>query len=384
MSNALLFITSLLIYLAPSILIRSSISINNYFMRIRQLIIILSFFLVACGKGSSNTQVTPPVVIQNADSTFLNPLLPGGPDPWVIQQDSLYYYTQTLGDHLAIYATHKMSQLSKATITSIWTPPTSGTYSKDIWAPELHRFQGKWYMYFAADDGINDNHRIYVLENDATDPLSANWVFKGKINDATADFWAIDASVFAFNNQLYIIWSGWQGITNLEQDIYIAKLSDPLTMQGHRILISSPNQSWEKAGAPPAVNEGPEALINPAGQLFLTFSASGCWTDNYCLGLLTLKLGGDPMDPVAWSKSANPVFSSQLNSGAFAPGHNGFFVSLDGKQNWIIYHANSFSGQGCGNSRNPRMQSFNWNADGSPNFGIPVKINAPIQKPSGE
>jgi len=353
-------------------------------MRIRQLIIILSLFLVACGKGSSNTQITPPIIIQNADSTFSNPLLPSGPDPWVIQQDSLYYYTQTLGNHLAIYSTHKMSQLSKATITSIWTPPTSGPYSKDIWAPELHRFQGKWYMYFAADDGINDHHRIYVLENDATDPLSNNWVFKGKINDLAADFWAIDASSFEYKNQLYMIWSGWQGMTNIEQDIYIAKLSDPFTMQGHRVMISNPSQSWEKAGAPPAVNEGPEALINPNGQLFLTYSASGCWTDDYCLGLLTLKVGGDPMDPASWSKSTNPVFNTQSANGAFAPGHNGFFVSLDGKQNWIIYHANSFAGQGCGNSRNPRMQSFSWNADGSPNFGMPVKNNTPIQKPSGE
>lgn len=352
-------------------------------MLIKQFAIILSFYLVACGKGASNTPVTPPVT-PVPDTTFTNPLLSSGPDPWVIQQDTTYYYMHTLGDHLAIYSTSKMSQLSKATITSIWTPPTSGAYSKDIWAPELHRFQNKWFMYFAADDGNNDNHRIYVLENDATDPLSNNWVFKGKIADASADFWAIDASVFQYNNQLYMIWSGWQGTANLEQDIYIAKLSDPLTMQGHRVMISSPSQSWEKVGAPPAVNEGPEALINPNGQLFLTYSASGCWTDNYCLGLLTLKTGGDPLDPTAWTKSSAPVFSTRSTSSAYAPGHNGFFVSRDGKQNWIIYHANTSAGQGCGNARNPRMQSFSWNTDGTPNFGLPLKINTPILKPSGE
>jgi len=49
-----------------------------------------------------------------------------------------------------------------------------------------------------------------------------------------------------------------------------------------------------------------------------------------------------------------------------------------------LYHANSAAGQGCTNARNPRMQPFSWNADGSPAFGVPVKINKPIRKPGGE
>jgi len=73
-----------------------------------------------------------------------------------------------------------------------------------------------------------------------------------------------------------------------------------------------------------------------------------------------------------------------LCPGAYAPGHNGFFKSRDGKEDWIIYHANSLPNQGCGNARNPRMQKFTWNADGTPNFGEPVPINKPIKKPSGE
>jgi GH43 family beta-xylosidase len=346
------------------------------------MIIFLLFIALACGKGSSTKGVI--TVVPPTDTSFTNPLLPSGPDPWVVQKDTVYYYMNTLGDHLGIYSTNKMSALSKAAITSIWTPPTSGPYSKEIWAPELHYFQGKWFVYFAADDGNNANHRLYVLENDSADPLSANWVFKGKIADSSADNWAIDASAFQYNNQYYLIWSGWPGSTNAEQDIYIAQLSDPVTMQGHRVLISSPTMAWETVGAPPTINEGPEALINPAGQLFLTYSASGCWTDSYCLGLLTLKTGGNPLNAADWTKSATPVFSSRPSAGAYAPGHNGFFVSRDGTEQWIIYHANSTAGEGCGDTRNPRMQSFSWNPDGSPAFGVPVPINQPLRKPSGE
>jgi GH43 family beta-xylosidase len=335
---------------------------------------------VTCSKKS--TPSAPPVTIVK-DTSFVNPLLSSGPDPWVVQKDTMYYYTNTFGDRLALYSTNKMSDLKNATITTIWTPPVSGMYSKEIWAPEIHYLQNKWYAYFAADDGVNDNHRIYALECDDADPVKGTWTFKGKISDTLADRWAIDASVFEYNNQLYMAWSGWQGSVNIEQDIFIAKMKDPLTLDGPRILISSPANAWESMGAPPAVNEGPEAIINN-GKLFLTFSASGCWTDSYSLGLLRLKDGGDPMLPTDWTKSAAPVFSSASQNGAYAPGHNGFFKSRDGKEDWILYHANSQSGQGCGDARNPRMQQFTWATDGSPDFGTPVKINTPLHKPGGE
>ena len=339
----------------------------------------------SCGKGSSAKTNpggnTPPGA---ANTTFTNPLLTSGPDPWVIQQDTMYYYMNTLGNRLAIWPTNKMSNLGNVVPVTIWNPPASGLYSKDIWAPELHYFNSKWYMYFAADDGNNNNHRIYALENDNADPTTLSWIFKGKVADTTADRWAIDASAFEYNNKLYLIWSGWADTVNVAQNIYIAAMSDPTTVASPRVLLSSPTLSWEKVGTPPSVNEGPEALINPNGQLFLTYSASGCWTDSYCLGLLTLKTGGDPLNPSDWTKSQNPVFTTAADSGAYAPGHNGFFVSRAGSENWLLYHANPNQGEGCGNARSPRMQRFSWNADGSPNFGTPAKINTPLTKPSGE
>jgi GH43 family beta-xylosidase len=90
------------------------------------------------------------------------------------------------------------------------------------------------------------------------------------------------------------------------------------------------------------------------------------------------------MNPSDWTKTATPVFSTLASAGAFAPGHNSFFKSRDGTEDWLLYHANSSPGLGCGNSRSPRMQKFTWNADGSPDFGTPAAINTIIKKPSGE
>ncbi|HVK96591.1 MAG TPA: glycoside hydrolase family 43 protein [Flavisolibacter sp.] len=334
------------------------------------------FLAVSCNKPGGNT---PPVV---EDKTFSNPLLVSGPDPWVVQKDGTYYYTHTFGNRVAVFKTQKITDLGSAPVTTIWTPPTTGAYSKNIWAPELHFINGKWYTYFAADDGQNKNHRLYVLENAAADPTTGNWEFKGKISDPT-DKWAIDGSVFEHNGQMYFLWSGWEGDVDVRQDIYIAKMSNPWTITGNRVMISTPTFEWEKIGNPD-VNEGPQVFKNPSGKVFMTYSASGCWTDDYSLGLLSLKAGGDPMNPADWTKSPTPVFAKKPENNAYAPGHNGFFKSKDGSEDWIIYHANSLPNQGCTNSRNPRIQKFTWNADGTPNFGEPVKTGVKIQKPSGE
>jgi GH43 family beta-xylosidase len=66
----------------------------------------------------------------------------------------------------------------------------------------------------------------------------------------------------------------------------------------------------------------------------------------------------------------------------YAPGHNSFFKSPDGTEDWILYHANSAPGQGCGRNRSPRAQRFTWNSDGTPNFSEPVKTGVQVPVPS--
>jgi len=315
-----------------------------------------------------------------------NPLLPVGPDPWVEYRDGFYYYMNTTVTNLTVWKTRSMADLGSATKKIVWTPPTSGPYSHDIWAPEIHFLQGKWYIYVAADAADNQTHRIWVLENSNTDPLEGEWQMKGKIADSS-DKWAIDASVFEDQGKLYMIWSGWEGDENGTQSIYIARLSNPWTVESPRTRISTPQYPWEKVGDidpkvlpgnPPHidVNEGPE-ILKHGDKIFLTYSGSACWTDYYSLGMLTAISGTNLLDAAAWTKSPQPVFQQSAAASAYATGHNSFFKSPDGRD-WILYHANSQPGQGCGWHRAPRAQPFTWNPDGTPDFGKPLPIDVPI------
>jgi GH43 family beta-xylosidase len=316
---------------------------------------------------------------------FHNPLLPSGADPWVTSRDGVYYYMATTGVNLTIWKTRDITDLEHAEKKVVWWPPETGPYSHQIWAPELHFLAGKWYIYFAADAGSNETHRIWVLENSADDPLTGEWTMKGKLADQS-DRWAIDATVFENNGEMYAAWSGWPNDMDGEQDIYIARLANPWTVEGTRSRLSAPRYPWERHGDLPGrhvdVNEAPEFLIHD-DDVFLVYSASGCWTNDYALGMLRASAKAELTKPSAWTKFVLPVFKGSPIAHAFGPGHNGFFKSPDGKQDWIIYHANLGPNDGCGAKRSPRAQLFGWNPDGTPDFGWPVPVEQALPKPSG-
>jgi GH43 family beta-xylosidase len=353
--------------------------------------VVLLIFLCTAMRAQSNGYLSEPAA--HSTGTFTNPLLPSGPDPWVTYKDGYYYYMNSTGDNLTLWKTRSVVDLKNATKKVVWTPPATGPYSHDLWAPEIHFLNGKWYIYFAADASTNQTHRLWVVENPSPDPLAGEWTFKGKVTDAS-DRWAIDGSVFEDQGKLYLIWSGWDGDTNGIQNIYIARMKNPWTVESARLRVSTPEYPWEKVGDvdqkknpedPPHidVNEGPEILQHD-DKIFLIYSASACWTDYYELGMVTAISGSDLLNPSSWKKSPRPVFQAAPENGVYATGHNSFFQSPDGKQSWILYHANPESGQGCGLHRSPRAQPFTWKSDGTPDFGKPLATNTPLTRPSGD
>ena len=323
---------------------------------------------------------------------FFNPVLLSGPDPWVVSQDGFYYFMCTTATNLTIWKTRDITDLVNAEKQVVWTPPAHRPYSHDLWAPELHWLGNAWYIYFAADDGKNEDHRIWVVKNESRDPLEGKWTLKGKVADPS-DKWAIDPTVLTRKGVNYLLWSGWEGDVNGQQNIYIARLKNPWTIDGGRLRISYPRYPWEKVGdffSPEKVLELPHVDVNEApevlehgNRIFVTYSASGCWTDYYELGLLSMPTNGDPMELRSWAKSAVPMFWQNPEAGAYGTGHNGFFQSPDGKEDWIVYHANPGPNQGCGSERSVRVQRFHWSSDGKPDFGRPARLGQLLAKPSG-
>jgi GH43 family beta-xylosidase len=329
-------------------------------------------------------------------NTYTNPLLTHAPDPWAIWHEGKYYYIRSNGSGLFLLVTADITDLKNAEQKQIWTP-TDPANSKNLWAPEIHRLYDKWYVYYAADDGNTDNHQMYCLENSSDNPFEGEFVMKGRISTDKDSNWAIDGSIFEHKGELYFIWSGWQKrrVSVETQCIYIARMENPWTLSTDRLLISKPDQCWERRyvnddNSQPGhiiyVNEGPQALVSPAGKyVHIVYSASGCWSQYYCLGLLTAKCDDDLMDAGSWLKSSAPVFEQSPENGVYGTGHNCFLKSPDGTEDYIIYHARSVKNDppGTPDTRSPYLQKFTWDANDYPVFGKPLPASAILVKPSG-
>ena len=333
---------------------------------------------------------------EDLEGTYTNPLCNYGPDPWAIWHDGSYYYMHTMVDSLVLWKTQDVTDIRNAEKKTIWIP-TDPSNKHNLWAPEIHNIGGKWYIYYAADDGNSDNHQMYVLENTNKDPFKGEFVMKGRISTDKDNNWAIDGSVFENKGKLYMVWSGWQTrrVDTETQCIYIAEMKNPWTLGSERVLISKPELEWERhyinetGWNPPHkvfVNEGPQPLKSPKGKyIHVAYSASGVWTPYYALGMLTADTNADLLDPASWKKAPQPLFRQSPENGVYGTGHNSFFKSPDGKEWYILYHARDtqVDPPGMGDTRSPRAQKIEWKADDYPVLGTPYPKTMRLKKPSG-
>ncbi len=299
-------------------------------------------------------------------------------DPFVTYYNGYYYYTGTSGGSVELKQATTLEGLRTAEGHVVFSPSMGGPASS-YWAPEIYRINGKWYIYYSAKETPTSENRTFVIESSSTSPLTDTWVNKGRIYEPTTDAWAIDGTVFELNGSYYFAWSGRNTDTDIYQNIYVAKMSNPWTLDSARILISEPTLSWEEN----RINEGPE-VIKRNGKVFLVYSACGCWNPNYELGMLYMNDTDDPLEASSWTKNPNPVFRKNTAVNVYGTGHHCFFKSPDGTQDWFMYHATPDSTGSCGSSRTVRAQRLYWNADGSPNFGQPIRQGDIQQAPSGE
>jgi GH43 family beta-xylosidase len=316
----------------------------------------------AGSSGSAGVRYTNPIAAQRAD-------------PHIVKHsDGFYYFTATVPayDRIILRRARTIQGLSTAKERVIWTRHPSGEMAAHIWAPEIHFIDGRWYVYFAA--GRSDDTfriRMYVLESSGADAFTSTWAEKGRLLTPW-DTFSLDASSFVHNGVRYLIWAQQPPGVAVNSGIYIARMSNPWTIIGTPALLSTPTLSWEIIGF--KVNEGPAVIIRN-GRVFMTYSASA--TDaNYSMGLLTAPASADLLNPASWTKTQTPVFVSNTATSQFGPGHNSFTVSEDGRGDILVYHDRSYRdivGDPLDDpNRRTRVQKLYWNADGTPNFGIPV------------
>jgi GH43 family beta-xylosidase len=297
----------------------------------------------------------------------------GRADPWIIKDGNRYIWCFTDNDRgINLFETDSPRQLG--TKHEIWKAPETGPYSKEVWAPELHRFEDRWYVYFAASDGNNETHRTYVLMSKTEDPFGEYDLIGplptcGTGNEGDDGCWAIDMTVLEHKGKLYAIWSGWKTKEDIQYQ-YIAPMSDPATISGPRVMMCrNDDYLWERTEETPesrGLHEGAQ-ILKRGNRTFVIYSCGASWLPTYKLGLLEL-VGDDPLNPEHWKKHPEPVFQAANTPGgrAFGVGHACFL--LDEPEPLIIYHTKRYSRPGW--NRDVYIRTFQFDENDFPIFGV--------------
>ncbi len=327
--------------------------------------------LMGCQKAVIEADMPEPENVQAVAEN--SPVIARRADPWVIREQvegkPEYFFTASVPafDRIILRKSNSLKGLADAEEITIWQKHASGPMSLNIWAPELHRIDGVWYVYFAAGKAEEPFYiRMYVLKNSSDDPTHGTWEELGRVEGAR-DTFSLDATQFALNGQQYLAWAQQDDAKSYNTAILLAKLISPTEVGEPQAVLTEPLLEWERIGF--KVNEGPAVLVKN-GKIFLTYSASA--TDhNYAMGLLWADANRDIMDAANWHKSPQPVFTTQPRLQRFGPGHNSFTVDEQGRD-VMVYHARPYKElQGSpltDGNRHAYMRLLDWDENGMPVF----------------
>ncbi len=340
---------------------------------------------------------------------YSNPLIEQRADPQIKydEEENCYYFTASYPafndinhgyDRIVLRKADSIQELSddnggKDKEITVWNAPSSGLMAKHVWAPELHKINGNWYVFFAA--GNSDAHwaiRPYVLVcQDSSDPYNAESWKKAdgtyEIHAATSQDSAyfknmsLDMTYFEHNGKHYVIWADIIG----QSALYMQEIdpAQPWAGKGKVIQLTTPEFGWERDTE--RVNEGP-TILKHDDKIFCAFSASGTGPE-YCIGMLYADANADLMDPASWTKMNYPLLTSSDVPGEYGPGHNSFTVDAGGNP-VFVYHARS---EECYNNqcawasanslydpcRHARVKNVHWTEDGLPILKMSAEEECP-------
>lgn len=243
-------------------------------------------------------------------------------DPFILLHEGTYYAYGTNSDQgILVYTSDNLKD---------WyypdgrTEPLVALHKDDVWAdrwfwaPEVYYINGKFYMYYSADE-----HICVAVADKPTGPFRQEVqrpMLEGEKSIDNSLFIDNDGKAYLFFDRFNDGLNIW--VAELEEDLITIK---PNTM--HPCIHVS--QAWEEVW--PRVNEG-AYVIKHKGVYYMTYSANSYESQSYGIGCATAT---DIYGP--WTKyKENPLL--QKPGTLQGVGHSAFFKDKRGNLR-IVYHA---------------------------------------------
>lgn len=268
-----------------------------------------------------------------AGATYSNPLREeNGSDPFIAYSGGYYYLMTTTWTDIQITRATTLAGLTDGE-TKVVYQDSEASRCCNLWAPEVHFLDGKWWIYYTAGNDVDlTGQKMHVLEGMCArsfniTPTSSDLLTGGETpfddysyGGQLLEEWSIDGSILRVSDKKYLTYSCQR---EGRQSLCLAEMNSP-TSVGTPAILTVPTESWETQGEFP-VAEGPVALYHE-NEIYIVYTGSQCWSPDYQLGYLRYDGSGDPLSTSSWSKTG-PVFSSA--NGNFGTGHNGCVANCD-------------------------------------------------------
>ncbi|MCI6551302.1 MAG: family 43 glycosylhydrolase [Prevotella sp.] len=273
----------------------------------------------------------------NAQSTYLNPILGGDyPDPTVMREGNDYYMTHSAFDYLPGLVVFHSKDLVN------WEPISYAlkTYLGSIWAPDIKKYKGKYYIYFTVHGKPNTNCVVWA------DSPYGPWSDPTDLKIGDID----PCHVVGEDGKRYLVMSGGNRWTLSDDGLSV--------VQGSRIHFYDGwpyPEEWVTEGFS---LEGPK--VYRIGNYFYYLSAQGGTAGPPTSHMVTVARSKSINGP--WENMpTNPLIHTYHNSDRWwSRGHGSLIDTPDGKW-YCIYHAyeNSFTSIG----RQTLMDPVHFTAD---------------------
>ena len=307
----------------------------------------------------------------HAEPQFSNPVWGQNfADPFILQDGKTFY----------AYATHNGPggfQLMSSTDLVSWThlgdvgkPSWSDS---QMWAPEAYQWQGKWYLFYSAQNRKTGKRDLAVsVGASPKGPFTdhAKLIEGASENPGGGDDGAIDPCIFVEGGKPYLLYIREASPRALK----IVELSSDLSKTvGERKVLLLADREIEKG-----VLDAP-TLIKKDGTYWLFYSSGWfqSWKRDACYRVWAAS-SKSLMGP--YVKSDRPVLETRENE-TYSPGHQSVIQLASGEW-WMAYHAWSAEGDPMyghnPHGRTLRLDRLNWTSRGPVAHGPTV---APQAKP---
>lgn len=268
--------------------------------------------LVSCQSCSSEYKDVNDIVVEEVGT----PLLLA--DPFILLHEGTYYaYGTHADDGIEVYVSDDLLT---------WKYKGMALQKKDVWgdrwfwAPEVYEKDGKFYMYYSADE-----HICVATADSPTGPFVQSKKEPMIVNEK-----CIDTSLFIDDDGTPYLYFVRFTDGNV---IWVAEMNNDLTGIKQETLTEciKVGEPWELSQDKPAkVAEGP-SVLKKKGVYYLIYSANHFESKNYGVGYAT---SDSPMGP--WKKyEGNPIL--QRTDGLMGTGHGAPFCCKDGSWKYIFH-----------------------------------------------